>query len=136
MELQEFVKETLLQITRGVKEAQEAVKEYGGVVNPKQYRNPTDVTNAKINNEFCPVQDIDFEVALTSTTGKENKAGIGVALGSFKVGADRNNENKSVAATSVSFTVPLVFPTEDNGNTKSSSNSTIYIAAPRRNHYM
>ena len=136
MELQEFVRETLLQITRGVKEEQEAVKEYGGVVNPKQYRNPTDATNAKVNNEFCPVQDIDFEVALTSTTGKENKAGIGVALGGFKVGADKNSEGKSVAATSVRFTVPLVFPTEDNGNTKSGNDSSIYVAAPGRTHYI
>lgn len=48
MELQEFVKETLLQITIGVKEAQEAVKEYGAVVNPKQYKSTSDATNARV----------------------------------------------------------------------------------------
>ena len=58
MELQEFVKETLLQITIGVKEAQEAVKEYGAVVNPKQYKSTSDATNARVKNEYYPVQNM------------------------------------------------------------------------------
>lgn len=37
MELKDFVKETLLQITQGIKEAQEATEEYGSVINPSSY---------------------------------------------------------------------------------------------------
>lgn len=121
MELKDFVKETLLQITQGVKEAQEAVKEYDAVVNPKQYKSSSDTTNARVKDEYYPVQNINFEVALTSSVGEESKSGIGVLLGNFNIGTNKNDENKSVSVTNIKFTIPLVLPAENNGNTKSTS---------------
>lgn len=134
MELQEFVKETLLQITIGVKEAQEAVKEYGAVVNPKQYKSTSDATNARVKNEYYPVQNINFEVALTSSTGEESKSGIGVLLGSFNIGANKNDESKSVAVTSIKFNIPLVLPAENDGNTQTSHQPIIAYGRNTRNN--
>ena len=127
MELQEFVKETLLQITIGV-------KEYGAVVNPKQYKSTSDATNARVKNEYYPVQNINFEVALTSSTGEENKSGIGVLLGSFNIGANKNDESKSVAVTSIKFNIPLVLPAEDDGNTQTSHQPIIAYGRNTRNN--
>nr|WP_302830066.1 hypothetical protein [uncultured Bacteroides sp.] len=134
MELQDFVKETLLQITKGVKDAQDAVKEYGAVVNPKQYKSTSDATNAKVNNEYYPVQNINFEVALTSSAGEENKTGIGVLLGNFNIGTNKNDESKSVAVTSIKFNIPLVLPAENDGNTKESYAPIIAFGKTRNNN--
>ncbi|MEG1007965.1 MAG: hypothetical protein RSO15_17055 [Bacteroides sp.] len=97
MELKDFVKETLLQIAQGVREAQDAVKEYDATVNPMQYQKTGDITNAKINNQFYPVQDIDFEVALTSSNEEGVKAGIGVLLGSLNLGTNKTEDSKALS---------------------------------------
>lgn len=128
MELKEFVKETLLQITEGVKEAQEAVKEYGAAVNPMQYQKSADSTNAKLNNEYYPVQNIDFEVALTSSNDGGTKKGIGVLLGNLSIGANKSEDNKTMAVTNIRFSVPIVLPADNTGNDKRNGNKTIYVA--------
>lgn len=112
MELQEFVKETLLEIVRGVKEAQDAVREYGATVNPRIVPNSE---SAQVAGEYRPVQNVDFEVGLTTSEESENKKGIGVALGMIKAGIDGNGGRSSSAATKIRFTVPLVLPVDASG---------------------
>ena len=113
MELKEFIRETLLQITQGVHEAQQTVKEYGAIVNPAQYQESTDTLNAKIDNQYRPVQNVNFEVALASSNSEGNKTGIGVLLGSFNIGTSNHEDSKLISVTNVRFSVPLVLPSDD-----------------------
>lgn len=131
MELQEFVKETLLQITKGVKEAQEATIEYGAVINPSCYASGEEYNHAVIKNRKYPIQDVEFEVALTATTGEGNKSGIGVAFGAFAIGGNKSTEEKNISVTNIKFSIPAVFPSVD------SENKTAYpiaVGTHRQNH--
>jgi hypothetical protein len=116
MELNEFVKETLLQIIQGVHEAQSLAKEYGATVNPCRITG-NDLLQSTINNKSCTVQNVDFVVGLTSSTSEGTKLGIGVMLGSFGIGSKTNTNDNHTAATSVKFSVPIALPAEDNNNT-------------------
>ena len=128
----EFVKETLLQITQGVKEAQEATIEYGAVINPSCYASGEEYNHAVIKNKKYPIQDVEFEVALTATSFFCNKSGIGVAFGAFAIGGNKSMEEKNISVTNIKFSIPAVFPSVD------SENKTVYptVVGSRRQNYM
>lgn len=131
MELKEFVKETLLEIVEGVKEAQDAVKEYGATVNPRIVKNSE---SAQVGGEYRPVQNVDFEVGLTASEESGNRKGIGVALGGFKAGVDGNGGRSSSTATKIRFVVPLVLPVDASGKENLVKSPPIH-SMPYENHY-
>lgn len=108
MELKEFVKKTLLEIVEGVEEAQKAVKEHGAVVNPKYVKGDS----AQIGREYVPVQDISFEVGLTTSEVTGNDKGIGVVLGPLKAGINGTGNTSESSVTRIKFTVPLALPVD------------------------
>jgi hypothetical protein len=94
MKLDEFVKQTLLDITNGVAEAQLATKLYIA---------PGFVENQKLTSP----QMVRFDVAVT--VSKEAGGGVSVwSLGDLKAGVNSEQTNK------ISFEVPVFFqaPTE------------------------
>lgn len=115
MELQNFIKETLLQITKGVKEAQEEAKVYGAVINPQIISGHI---NAQIKGKYRPVQNVDFVVGLTTSSENGTDKGIGVMLGNFKAGYEDRKGDSSESVTSVKFSVPLALPVEASSNDK------------------
>lgn len=108
MELKEFVKETLLEIVKGVKEAQGAVKKHGATVNPKYVNGDS----AQIGGEYMPVQDVSFEVGLTISEETGNNKGIGVVLGPLKAGINGTGNASESSVTRIKFTVPLALPVD------------------------
>lgn len=70
MELKEFIRQTLVQITEGVYSAKTECAKHGAVVNPKEYGvySPAAVHNTG-DDEFSPVQMIEFNVILSSVDG-------------------------------------------------------------------
>lgn len=132
MELQEFVKETLLQITKGVKEAQEEARSYGGVVNPRLVQ---DATNAQINGEYRPAQNVEFEVGLTESSEDKTKKGIGVLLGGLKGGIDGSDSRTTSSVTKIRFTVPLVLPTDASECSNRVINQTVTVGRTKNNRY-
>jgi hypothetical protein len=101
MELEEFVKSSLIQIMKGVKSAQTEWKDQmkgGGVINPSW-------GDADLKSR---VQDVKFDVAVTA--GIKNEAGIG---GGIKVLAlDFSGKGAHVSESStvsrISFSVPIL----------------------------
>jgi hypothetical protein len=94
MKLDEFVKQTLLDITNGVAEAQ---------LSTKLYIAPGFVENQKLTS----AQMVKFEVAVT--VSKETGGGIKIwTLGDLKAGGSSEQTNR------ISFEVPVYFqaPTE------------------------
>ena len=120
MELQEFVKETLLQITKGVKEAQEEARSYGGVVNPRLVQDATNV---------------EFEVGLTESSEDKTKKGIGVLLGGLKGGIDGSDSRTTSSVTKIRFTVPLVLPTDASECSNRVRNQTVTVGRTKNNRY-
>lgn len=110
MDLKEFVKETLVQITQGVKEAQVECKEIGGLVNPMLSVKTCNDEVYKHDGKDYPATKVSFNVALTEANNKGDKTGIGVFLGKVSLGKEANKESEKQTVTSVEFSVTVVFP--------------------------
>lgn len=98
MELKEFVKTVLAEISAGVADAK---KELDGKV----------VINPRISNDEKdkPIIEVCFEIGLMSSKTKENTDGIGVFLGSLGVGTKNDAKTNSESVTRIGFTIPIAF---------------------------
>ena len=110
MDLKNFVKETLIQITEGVKEAQEVCKESGGLVNPMLETPICNAEKYEVKGKYYPASLVSFKVGLTESDTTEGKAGIGVFLSKISIGAEGKKEIETQSVTSVEFNVTVVFP--------------------------
>ncbi|HBX44444.1 MAG TPA: hypothetical protein DEG28_00925 [Porphyromonadaceae bacterium] len=131
MELKEFIKETLLQIITGVRDAQTESAEYDAIVNPANIEKG-DVMVTHIDNNVRTVQNICFEVALASSSSEATKAGIGVMLAYIGGGINKNTDGQNSITTGIKFTIPIALPAIDNKNKASSPN--ISFGTPTNRH--
>jgi chemotaxis protein CheY-P-specific phosphatase CheC len=116
MELQQFVSEALKQIVSGISDAQ---KEMVGI---KAFINPPDPRYYGVSSQGCHlqygdsvVQNIEFDVAVTTSEGKETKGGIGIFVGSVGVGTQGKSDSSSMSVSRIKFSVPIAFPTQSGG---------------------
>lgn len=110
MDLKDFVKETLVQITEGVKEAQDECKKHGGLVNPMLSVKTCNSNTYRHADKDYPATDVLFKVGLTESNNKGDKTGIGVFLGKVSLGKEGSKEHETQSVTSVEFSVTVVFP--------------------------
>lgn len=129
MDLKEFVRETLVQIATGVKDAQSEVRAMGGIVNPAT-QNPSTSGNSYFASvdELHHVFLVDFDVAVTvaENTGTNAQAKLNVAT-ILSLGAGGQSANSSAASNRLTFKVPLALPLDGPSHTKLSGE----IAADR-----
>lgn len=109
MELDEFIKETLCQIVKGVVLAQDATKNHGAIINPKDYGTDTAIYTSREGREFA-VQKVDFELGLTEISNNEKKTGIGVMFNSVGIGFDRKNSGENSSISNIKFSIPIKLP--------------------------
>ena len=93
MDLQTFVRESLMQIMNGIREAQTQQGKHGVLINPKRS------TGWKIN-------EVEFDIALT--TAKKTQGGIKVMA--VVVGGEGERVTEQSFVSRVKFTVLVVFP--------------------------
>lgn len=109
MELQEFIKETLVQITQGVIDAQQELKDSGCLINPNGNRASEAQIQLVPNTTFRSIQKVKMNVALTVSESSGNKKGIGVAK-VFHAGINSEHEALNEKITSISFEIPIALP--------------------------
>lgn len=107
MELKDFVKEALVQIADGIKEAQDSCKNLGCRINPI-YKNGT--ANIMRTPDDAHVSEVKFKIGLTSETASSDKKGIGVAFSNLTIGTMGENGVNQSSVTSVEFSIPVAFP--------------------------
>ncbi len=56
------------------------------------------------------IEQIEFDVALVASQGKDNKSGVGVMVGGFGLGAQGKTQEKNSSASRVKFRIPMVLP--------------------------
>ena len=114
--LEDLVHHSLSQIVKGVKSAQEDTKDVGGEIVPTGlYMRGGENQLVTFKPGYGIVQNVEFDVALTSTetTSKGGGAGIGVGV---PLGATINIELQKKLAKSqtvlnrIKFNVPVLFP--------------------------
>lgn len=112
MELKEFIKTALTDITDAIKELQDGLQN-GAIVSPSMphaIANKTivDPENTHINR---PISKIDFDVAIT--VGNADKVGGNGKIGIHILSAKIDNENvaHSENVSRMTFSIPIVLPT-------------------------
>ena len=112
MELKEFIKTAITDITDAVSELQSELKN-GAIVSPSlphAISNGTvlDPENDKVNR---PISKIDFDVAITVGDSDSVEAGAkaGIQIFSAKLGSETKTHTENVSR--MTFPIPLVLPT-------------------------
>ena len=111
MELSFFIDETLMQIIKGVKSAQEKAKLFDVTIAPPLIfeGDANTVPYVQLGKRAMHINHVDFDVALTYTDSEENKTGIGVWFSSIGIGGQEKTDKKNVSVTNIKFSVPLMF---------------------------
>jgi hypothetical protein len=108
MELQDFIKNTLIQITNGVVEAQKELKDSGCLINPEGLERGNQIHQG-YQNEFRSIQKIKMNVILDVSKSTSKSSGIGVAK-IIKAGLDSEDITNNKEVTSIEFEIPIAFP--------------------------
>lgn len=112
MELKEFVKTALTDITNAVSELQ-AELQNGAIVSPSMSNKISNVTVTDPANENCyrAISKIDFDVAITVGGTDKVEAGgkAGIQIFSAKIGG--NSEEHTENVSRITFSIPVVLPT-------------------------
>lgn len=115
MDLKDFVRETLVQISTGVQESIEEVRESGGYSNPAAVGSSKNSDNSHFGSmgEGQNVFLVDFDVAVTVDENSEVSGGGKLKVASvFSLGADAGSSSKSSSSNRVSFKIPLALPVD------------------------
>lgn len=108
MELKEFIKTAITDITDAVSELQ-AELENGAIVNPAL---PHSISNGSIDvgSGNQPIQKVEFDVALTTSEAAslDGNAKGGIAIFAAKLGTSQQAQSQNVSR--LTFTVPVVLP--------------------------
>lgn len=109
MELKDFIKTAISDITEAVSELQEELKN-GTIVNPSL----TQEEHGKslvVDNEVRMMERLNFDIAVTATEATElnGNAKAGISVFGAKVGAENKERTENVSR--LTFSLPLVLPT-------------------------
>ena len=109
MELKEFIKTAITDITEAVSELQEELKN-GTIVNPSLTQGEHG-KSLVVDNEVRMMVRLNFDIAVTATeaTGLNGNAKAGISVFGAKVGAENKERTENVSR--LTFSLPLVLPT-------------------------
>lgn len=114
MDLKDFVKEALLQITAGVTAAQEQVRSSGGYINPSAVASApgkSETAHFALLDSGQNVFLVDFDVAVSAVESAEGGAGAKLAVASlFSLQAGGKTGTTSESTSRIKFRVPLALP--------------------------
>jgi hypothetical protein len=119
VELKDFIKEAIKDISEAISESNSELAEVGAVVNPKDvYTSGKDedlygylLQNDETDNMRRPVHSINFDVAVSSTSKKDGKEGIGVNVVGIKLDKGKNQADENQASSRLQFSIPVAMPT-------------------------
>lgn len=107
MELKDFIKTALTDITNAVSELQEELTN-GAIVSPSL---PTNEENTiVIDNKNVTLTQVSFDVAITAGGTDTIKGGAKGGLHVFSAKVDGSNEEHTENVSHVSFSIPIVLP--------------------------
>ena len=100
----DFIKQTIVQVTNGLHDAQKEVRSQGTQIFPNSYGDSSETTN------------IDFDLTVTHTSNDSN-AKLGVALGWIKAGMS-SGESVAEFVNHVKFSVKVGFVVFNSADSK------------------
>jgi|SRR5699024_875532 len=110
MELKEFIKTTLLQISEGIKEAQEEIDGSDMIINPAKVGITSTGEKYLRSNGARYIQSIEINVGVTAIEKEGGKAGIGIITGVLSGGAQSSRDNSNQSYSTIKFEIPVALP--------------------------
>ena len=109
MELKEFIKTAISDITNAVSELQADLSN-GAIVNPT-LPNSIATKTLVVNEEIRPIEQLAFDIAVTASeeAGLDGQAKAGISIFGAKIGSATSAKTEN--ASRISFAIPVVFPT-------------------------
>lgn len=113
MELKEFIKEVLTEITDGIISAQSSLSEKGAIISPSCIQSGLPIMITKASNEERSYVDlIEFKVAIGKINKSDKGAALEVAFGGMGLSGGAKKEAESNALTEVKFSIPVKYPSQ------------------------
>lgn len=111
VDLRLFVRDAIIDIVDGVREAQIDTGDEVCINPPKDptVGQSSEADWVDLGHGPVPVQSVSFDVAVTAVTGEHSKAGIGVIAGAV-AGASGGSARKHTTVSRISFDVRIAFP--------------------------
>lgn len=108
MELKEFIKTAITDITEAVSELQEELQN-GTVVNPTLPKGENGKTLV-IDNEVRLLERLNFDVAVTATEASSIDGGAKAGISIFGAKMDGGASSRTENVSRLTFSIPLVYP--------------------------
>ena len=107
--LEDFIREALLQIVRGVAAAQldEAIHQTGAQIVP---------TSPGTFDDHHSTRQIEFDVVVSTQAGTQTKGGVGVFVGAVGLGSQGQSNHAADSANRIRFSVPVSLPQQPKKN--------------------
>lgn len=123
MQLSDFISKTLIQISNGIENANEKLKNSSARINPSNVYpadssyNKTVYGHIQKERQMNPaVHLIQFDVVVHASEGKETKGGIGIMVGSIGLGSQGKSDATSSTNSRIQFGIPMLLPTSKDGS--------------------
>ena len=131
MDVKEFVRDTLVQISQGVRESQEIVREYGGFINPAARVASKNSSESHLTtiNDGQSVFLVDFDIAVN--VSEENSVGGEAKLkiaSVFSASGEKGSTTESSSTSRIGFKVPLALPVDEVSKSKMLSDEAAFKA--------
>ena len=118
MELKEFIKEAIRDVSEAIKESNDELAEIGVISNPESVSGQGSsgrlygFAYRPSNGESTqrPVHMLEFDMAVSTIDKKDGKQGIGVEVAGIKLGKDGSKGEESSVSSRLKFGVPIAFP--------------------------
>ena len=123
MNLQDFIKETVVQIAESVVDIQKHFddKNIDAIVNPREFQDvkdhkfagrykPTRAGGKDATNYYRMVDNIEFDVAVTVESDSKKEVGGKLKVFDMGIGAEGSEASKQANVSKVKFKIPLVMP--------------------------
>ena len=120
MELKDFIKNSIEEISRGVLEAGEALSDTNAIVSPHDFRINSDSSQAfgrtrKVCDEHDElgtrvVQKVDFDIAVSIDEADKSNLNGKINVLSVSLGGGTETTTKSGSVSKIKFSVPVVLP--------------------------
>lgn len=125
MDLKDFVKESLVQISYGINDANSELSGTGAIINPLNVIVNSENSQAygRTGQPHSPhensrvVERVEFDVAVAAEQGEQTNGGIKLAIATIGLGVGGQSDKSNRSESRIKFTIPVVFPGVESRNT-------------------
>lgn len=120
MDLKDFVKESIVQIAKGIEEANVELAESEAMVNPmyiiansesaQSYARTKPRNQDDVNPDAKVVEKVQFDVAVVVESGEQGTAGAKLSIASIGIGTEGKKERSNKSESRIQFSIPVVYP--------------------------